>query len=90
MILGYDPSVAMAGHKREARLRTNLPAIHAFALIKIQTWMPGTGPGMTVGQPQHRLNAPLGGQDSIGEGERQQHLPTKRPDTPWASGLFNS
>jgi NAD(P)H dehydrogenase (quinone) len=36
----------MAGQKREARLRADVPAIHA--LTQRKTWMPGTRPGMTT------------------------------------------
>jgi hypothetical protein len=38
----------MAGLKREARLRADVPAIHVFpAGCTVKTWMPGTRPGMT-------------------------------------------
>src|SRR5262249_51885486 len=41
--------VVMAGQKREARLRTDVPAIHVFPFVAPKTWMPGTSPGMTRG-----------------------------------------
>jgi drug/metabolite transporter (DMT)-like permease len=37
----------MAGQKRKARLRPNVPAIHVSVCIGSKTWMPGTRPGMT-------------------------------------------
>jgi hypothetical protein len=40
--------LVMAGQKREARLRADVPAIHVFLYRWIvKTWMPGTRPGMT-------------------------------------------
>jgi transglutaminase-like putative cysteine protease len=39
----------MAGLKREARLRADVPAIHVLAFgCRRKTWMPGTRPGMTT------------------------------------------
>jgi hypothetical protein len=38
----------MAGQKREARLRADVPAIHVFDAKKEgKTWMPATRAGMT-------------------------------------------
>jgi hypothetical protein len=38
----------MAGLKREARLRADVPAIHvSLQMDAVKTWMPGTSPGMT-------------------------------------------
>jgi len=38
----------MAGQKREAHLRADVPAIHVFnPMPHEKTWMPGTSPGMT-------------------------------------------
>jgi hypothetical protein len=44
----------MAGQKREARLRSDDPAIHDFPLLLSKTWMPGTRPGMTARETKGR------------------------------------
>jgi hypothetical protein len=44
MHLLRDSGSVMAGQKREARLRADVPAIHVFnPMSHEETWMPGTG-----------------------------------------------
>src|SRR3954451_2964387 len=40
------PFLVMAGQKREARLRADVPAVHVFLWARVETWMPGR-PRMT-------------------------------------------